>query len=50
MCYFASVKNTRGHIMPQEIMQNLSVPAQLLECYGAPWNLIQELLHRGAQK
>lgn len=36
--------------MPQEVMQNLSVPAQLLECYGTPWALVQELLYRGTQK
>lgn len=49
MCYFMPVKNTRGHIMPQEVMQNLSVPAQLLECYGTPWVLMQEL-YRNLQK
>ncbi len=35
--------------MPQEITDNLPMPADVLACYGTPWILIQELCH-GLQK
>ena len=35
--------------MPQEVIDNIPMPAWVLESYGTPMNLIRELI-RGNQK